>query len=79
MDINAFAKFYGIQSLPFQNIEKPNRRRQTDNVKTAVYTPPPAHKQFVGGINTVFFYIFFFYTKPNELFFIVIYPYFMLK
>ena len=29
MDINVFAKFYGITSLPFQDIEKPECRAQT--------------------------------------------------
>ena len=54
MDINVFAKFYEIPSLPFQDIEKPKRRswtdkrmeRWTDNVKT-VYPP---QTQFAGGI-----------------------------
>ena len=29
VDINVFAKFYEILSLPFQYIEKPKRRGQT--------------------------------------------------
>ena len=29
VDINVFAKFYEIPSLPFQDIEKPKRRRRT--------------------------------------------------
>ena len=33
VDINVFAKFYGIPSLPFKDIEK-NKTLQTDNVKT---------------------------------------------
>ena len=36
VDINVFAKFYEILSLPFQDtcIEKPKRRGRTDNMKT---------------------------------------------
>ena len=30
MDINVFAKFYEIPSLPPQDIEKPKRRRRTN-------------------------------------------------
>ena len=30
VDINVFAKFYEIPSLPFQDIEKPKRRGRTD-------------------------------------------------
>ena len=40
VDINVFAKFYEILSLPFQDIEKPKCRGRTNNVKT-VYPPPP--------------------------------------
>ena len=32
VDINVFAKFYEILSLPFQDIEIPKRRGWTDNV-----------------------------------------------
>ena len=63
LDINVFAKFYEIPSLPFQDIEKPYHRRwidrltdgRMDNVKT-VYTPqPPRQTQFGGGIKIVSF------------------------
>ena len=30
VDINVFAKFYEIPSLPFQDIEKPKRRGRTE-------------------------------------------------
>ena len=30
VNINVFAKFYGITSLPFQDIEKPKRCERTD-------------------------------------------------
>ena len=46
MDINMFAKFYEIPSLPFKDIEKPKRRERTDGVTdgwtdvTTVYPPP---------------------------------------
>ena len=44
MDINVFAKWYEILSLPFQDIEKPKSRGRTDNVKT-VY--PLSRTQFL--------------------------------
>ena len=58
MDINVFAKFDEISSLPVEDIkEKPKRHRWTngwkdvrmDNMKT-VYP----HKPFAGGIKTQF-------------------------
>ena len=36
VDINVFAKFYEIPSLPFQDIEKTKCRGQVDIVKTRV-------------------------------------------
>ena len=47
-DINVFAKFYVIPSLPFQDIEKPKRRGQTDGRENSI--PPPPQTQFAGGI-----------------------------
>ena len=47
VDINVFAKFYEISSLPFQDIEKP-KRHERNNVKT-VYPPPPPHTNTVCG------------------------------
>ena len=34
LDINVFAKFYEIPSLPFQDIEKPKRRGRTNGRTT---------------------------------------------
>ena len=54
VDINMFANFYEIPSLPFKDIEKPKRRVRTDggtNGRTdvkAVYPPIPPHAQFAG-------------------------------
>ena len=52
VDINVFAKFYEISSLPFQDIEKPKPRGRTDvrtdNVKI-VYPPPSPHKETPPG------------------------------
>ena len=55
VDIDVFAKFYEIPSLPFQDIEKPKRRGWTYgqmDVKT-VYPRQTIipNKQFVGRIN----------------------------
>ena len=47
VDINVSAKFYEIQSLAFQDIEKP---KQTDNVKT-VYPPPTSTNTVCRGYN----------------------------
>ena len=55
VDINVFAKFYEIPSLPFQDIEKPKRlgRRDglTDRLMWKQYTPTLPHKHsLLGGI-----------------------------
>ena len=41
MDINVFAKFYEILSLPFQDIEKPKRHGRMDRRENSKYHPPP--------------------------------------
>ena len=38
VDIDVFAKFYEIPSLPFQDIEKPKRHGQTDRLTDKVKT-----------------------------------------
>ena len=38
VDINVFAKFYEIPSLPFQDIEKPKHRGQTNGCENSI--PP---------------------------------------
>ena len=40
MDINAFAKFHEIPSLPFQDIEKPKRRGWTNGWTLQTVTLP---------------------------------------
>ena len=55
VDINVFAKFYEILSLPFQDIEKPKRRGWTNartNGQRENSIPPQT--QFAGGIINVF-------------------------
>ena len=53
VDINVFAKFYGIPSLPFQDTEKPKRRRltegRTDEQCENSIPPPPPHKHSLRG------------------------------
>ena len=46
MDINEFAKFYEIPSLPFQDTEKPNCGGWMDNVN-----PPPPTNTVCRGYN----------------------------
>ena len=55
VDINMFAKFYEIPSLPFKDIENPKRRERTDggidgrmDVKK-VYIPPRTCTVCAGG------------------------------
>ena len=48
VDINMFAKFYEIPSLPFQDIEKPKRRGWTDGQReNSIF--PPTHKHSLRG------------------------------
>ena len=50
MNINVYAKFYEIPSLPFQDIEKPKRRGQTDKrTDGQCENSIPPQTQFVGG------------------------------
>ena len=52
VDINVFAKFDEIRSLPFQDIkERPIGRGQKDRrTYVKIVYPPTPHKQFAGGI-----------------------------
>ena len=47
-DINMFAKFYEIPSLPFHDIEKPKHRRRT-NGQCENSTPRHTHKHSLQG------------------------------
>ena len=47
IDINVFAKFYEIPSLPFQDIEKPKCRGRMDGQCENSIPPPPPPPQTV--------------------------------
>ena len=50
VDINAFAKFSEIPSLPFQDIEKSKRRRRTKRTDKQGENRVPTHKHSLRGV-----------------------------